>query len=81
MLSLMLQESHSFVLLASAGPLAWASLMCQMVESACNVGDVSSLPGLGRSPGEGNGYPLQYSGLSILWTEEPGGLQSTVGQD
>ena len=32
-------------------------------ESACNVGDVGSIPGLGRSPGEGKGYPLQYSGL------------------
>ena len=32
-------------------------------ESACNVGDPSPLPGLGRSPGEGKGYPLQYSGL------------------
>ena len=32
-------------------------------ESACNVGDPSSIPGLGRSPGEGNGYPLQYSCL------------------
>ena len=32
-------------------------------ESACNVGDLSSIPGLGRSPGEGKGYPLQYSGL------------------
>ena len=32
-------------------------------ESACNVGDLHSKPGLGRSPGEGKGYPLQYSGL------------------
>ena len=32
-------------------------------ESACNVGDLGSVPGLRRSPGEGNGYPLQYSGL------------------
>ena len=32
-------------------------------ESACNVGDLCSIPGLGRSPGEGKGYPLQYSGL------------------
>ena len=32
-------------------------------ESACNAGDPSSIPGLGRSPGEGKGYPLQYSGL------------------
>ena len=30
---------------------------------ACNVGDLGSIPRLGRSPGEGNGYPLQYSGL------------------
>ena len=32
-------------------------------ESTCNVGDLGSIPGLGWSPGEGNGYPLQYSGL------------------
>ena len=32
-------------------------------ESACNVGDLRLIPGLGRSPGEGKGYPLQYSGL------------------
>ena len=32
-------------------------------ESACNAGDLGLIPGLGRSPGEGNGYPLQYSGL------------------
>ena len=32
-------------------------------ESACNAGDLGSFPGLGRSPGEGNGTPLQYSCL------------------
>ena len=32
-------------------------------ESACNAGDLGSIPGLGGSPGEGKGYPLQYSGL------------------
>ena len=32
-------------------------------ESTCNVGNLGSIPGLERSPGEGNGYPLQYSGL------------------
>ena len=32
-------------------------------ESACNLGDLGSIPGLGRSPGEGNDNPLQYSGL------------------
>ena len=32
-------------------------------ESAFNVGDLGSIPGLGRSPGKGSSYPLQYSGL------------------
>ena len=32
-------------------------------ESTCNAGDLGSIPGLGRYPGEGEGYPLQYSGL------------------
>ena len=38
-------------------------------ETACNAGDLGSIPGLGRSPGEGKGYPLQYSGLenSMVW--------------
>ena len=31
--------------------------------SACSMGDLGSIPGLTRSPGEGKGYPLQYSGL------------------
>ena len=58
-------------------------------ESACNAGDTGSIPGLGRSPGEGNGNPLQYSCLKnpmeIFHGEEPDGLQSVgsqrVGQD
>ena len=37
-------------------------------ESTCNAGDLGSIPGLGRSPGEGKGYPLQYSGLGIPCT-------------
>ena len=32
-------------------------------ESACNMGNLGLIPGLGRFPGEGKGYPLQYSGL------------------
>ena len=32
-------------------------------EYTCNAGNLDSTPGLGRSPGEGKGYPLQYSGL------------------
>ena len=34
-------------------------------ESACNAGDQGSIPGSGRSPGEGNGHPLQYSCLEV----------------
>ena len=52
------------------------SLMVQMVESACNAGDLGSIPESGRSPGEGNGNPLQYCCL-----ENPmdrGASQSTV---
>ena len=49
-------------------------------ESACNVGDPGSIPGSGRSPGEGNGY----QGSILVWriprTEEPGGLQSMGSQ-
>ena len=54
-------------------------------ESACNTGDLGSIPGWERSPGQGNGYPLQYLAWRIPRTEEPGGLQSMesqrVGQD
>ena len=49
-------------------------------ESACNVGDLGSIPGSRRSPGEGNGNPLQILAWEIPWTEEPGGLQSTGSQ-
>ena len=38
--------------------------------SACNVGDLGSIPGLGRSSGEGKGNPLQYSGLENLMDRE-----------
>ena len=41
-------------------------------ESAFSVGDQGSIPGLGRSPEEGNGYPLQYSCLENSWIEKPG---------
>ena len=43
-------------------------------ESSCNAGDLGSIPGLGRSPGEGHGNPLQYSGESP-WT---GAWRTTV---
>ena len=43
--------------------------------NAGDARDSSSIPGLGRSPGVGNGNPLLHSCLEILWTEEPGKLQ------
>ena len=45
-------------------------------ETVCNAGDLGSIPGLGRSPGEGNGKPLQYSCLENLMGREAWG--STV---
>ena len=45
-------------------------------KSVCDTGDPGSIPELGRSPGEGNGNPLQYSYQENSWTEKPGGLQS-----
>ena len=48
--------------------------------SACNAGDLGSIPGLGRSPGEGNGNPLQYSCLENPMDGEPGRLQYMESQ-
>ena len=41
----------------------WVSLVAQSVESDCNAGDLDSIPGSGRSHGEGNGHPPQHSCL------------------
>ena len=43
-------------------------------DSACNAGDPGSIPRLGITTGEGNGYPLEYLAWRIPWTEEPGWL-------
>ena len=44
--------------------ICWASFVAQLVkESGCNAGGLESIPGLGRVPGGGKGFPLQYSGL------------------
>ena len=45
-------------------------------EFACNAGDRDSIPGSGKSPGEGNGIHCSILAWKIPWTEEPGGLQS-----
>ena len=53
--------------------------------SVYNVGDLGSVPGLGRSPGEGNGNHSSILAWKVSWTEEPGRLQSMglqrVGHD
>ena len=49
-------------------------------EPTCNAGDPGSIPGLRRSPGEGNGYPLLSVSLPEEWAEEPGELQSMRSQ-
>ena len=52
-------------------------------ESTCGAGDLGSTPGLGRSPGEGKGYPLQYSGLEnsmdrgTWWAQSPWGRKES----
>ena len=48
-------------------------------ESTCNAGDLGSIPGLGRSPGEGIGYPLQYSWASLAtqWVKNPPAMRET----
>ena len=54
-----------------------------MGKNPANAGDgrdVGLIPGSGRSPGEGNGYPLQYFCWEIPWMEEPGELQSIGSQ-
>ena len=50
---------HFFIYLLAI----WASLVAQLVKNLPSAGDLGLIPGLGRSPGEGKGYPLQYSGL------------------
>ena len=52
------EESHSVLLAYQGFPGGSAGK-----EFACNAGDLGSIPALGRSPGEGKGYPFQYSGL------------------
>ena len=49
-------------------------------ESACNVGHLGLIPGLGRSPGGAHGNPSVFLPGESSWTDEPGGLQSLESQ-
>ena len=55
-------------------------LVTQTEESACDVGDLGSVPGLGRSPGVRKWQPTPVFLPGELWIEEPGGLQSMWSQ-
>ena len=69
---------HCFLIVVSSG---YCSVHgSDSRESACNAGDLGSNPGQGKSPREGNGYPLHYSPWRIAWREEPVGLQSMGSQ-
>ena len=52
------------------------------IESACNAGDCGLIPGSGRSPGEGIGYPFQYSWVSLVaqLVKNPPVMQETLVQ-
>ena len=63
---LVLSSRHKLLCMHNGAPLA-----AQLVKSACNAGDLGSIPGLGGSPGGGHGNPLQYFCL-----ENPHGQRS-----
>ena len=58
----------------------WAGMVKNLPASAGDARDAGLIPGWGRSPGEENGSPVQYSCWKITWTGEPGGLQSVESQ-
>ena len=59
--------------------MSWASLVAQLVENPPAMWvDLGSIPRLGRSPGEGKGYPLQYSGLENSIDYNPWGCKELV---
>ena len=66
----------------ATNPFTWLPWVAQVVKTlpATQGIHLCSIPGSGRSPGEGNGYPLQYSCLEMPWTEQPGRLHSPWGR-
>ena len=66
--------NNPHLMVTTSDILSWPCLSGK--QFAYSAGDLGSIPGSGRSPGEGNGNPLQYSCLENLWTKEPGRLQS-----
>ena len=75
--SLSFTISHSLLKLMSIDSMTVGT---DSKESACNSGDLGSIPGLGKSPGEGMATQSSILAWRIPWTEEPGGLQSIDSQ-
>ena len=75
----MITEPHVPMYLANASYYTSKSFPCDSAgkEFACNEGDLGSIRGLGRSPGEGKGYPLQYSGLEDSMDYSPWGCKES----
>ena len=75
---------HTLAIVNKAAVIFGASKVALVVKNppanAGNIRDLGSIPGSGRSPGGGNGNPLQYSSWRIPWPEEPGGLWSVGSQ-
>ena len=73
---------HKYGFLTHQKRLSWNICWCRSVgkEFACNVGDPDSIPGQGRSPREGNNYPLQYSCLEDFMDRGAWQLQSKGSQ-
>ena len=71
-------QSPSWVQLLLYLPWLYKGFPCGSAdeESACNAGDLGSIPWSGKSPGEGNGYLFQFFAWRIPWTEQPGELRS-----
>ena len=69
------------MVIAHFAMIMFVHLMCNILITACNVGDLGSISRLGRSPSEGNGYPLQYSGLENSTDCIIHGVTKRVGHD
>ena len=74
------QQSESAIRIHISGASQVALVVKNLLANAEDTGDADSVPGLGRSPRGGQGNLLQYFAWGILWTEEPGGLQSIGSQ-
>ena len=81
-------RSHSRYQFIPSSPQAWGKIFAPLgllggsdgKESACNAGDLGSIPGLGRSPGEGVATHSSILAWRSPWTEEPGGLDPWSGK-